>query len=31
MTDGFFLVIEGTEGAGKSTLAAAMASRFRDA
>ncbi len=30
MTDGFFLVVEGTEGAGKSTLAAALAARFRE-
>jgi dTMP kinase len=29
MTRGFFLVIEGPEGAGKSTLAAALAARFR--
>jgi dTMP kinase len=29
MTRGFFLVIEGTEGAGKSTLAAALAARLR--
>lgn len=29
MTRGFFLVIEGTEGAGKSTLAAGLAARFR--
>jgi dTMP kinase len=30
MNDGFFLVVEGTEGAGKSTLAMALAARFRD-
>lgn len=29
MTDGFFVVIEGPEGAGKTTLAAALAERFR--
>ena len=31
MTHGFFLAIEGTEGAGKTTLAAALAARFRAA
>jgi dTMP kinase len=31
MTRGFFLVIEGTEGAGKTTLAAALAARLRTA
>ncbi len=30
MSEGFFLVVEGPEGAGKSTLAAALAARFRD-
>lgn len=29
MNRGFFLVLEGTEGAGKSTLAAVLAARFR--
>ena len=29
MSDGFFLVLEGPEGAGKSTLAAALAERMR--
>ena len=29
MSDGFFLVLEGPEGAGKSTLAAALAGRMR--
>ncbi len=31
MSDGFFLVLEGPEGAGKTTLAAALAERFRAA
>jgi len=31
MSSGFFLVIEGTEGAGKTTLAAALAARLRTA
>jgi dTMP kinase len=31
MSPGFFLVIEGTEGAGKTTLAGALAARFRAA
>jgi dTMP kinase len=31
MSDGFFLVLEGPEGAGKTTLAAALARRFRAA
>ena len=29
-TSGFFLVLEGPEGAGKSTLGAALARRMRD-
>jgi dTMP kinase len=31
MSDGFFLVIEGPEGAGKTTLAAGLAARLREA
>jgi dTMP kinase len=31
MSGGFFVVLEGPEGAGKSTLAAALAARFRSA
>ena len=31
MSDGFFVVLEGPEGAGKTTLAAALAERFRAA
>ena len=31
MSDGFFLVLEGPEGSGKTTLAAALAARFRAA
>jgi len=31
MSEGFFLVLEGPEGAGKTTLAAALAERFRSA
>jgi dTMP kinase len=31
MSEGFFLVLEGPEGAGKTTLAAALADRFRAA
>jgi dTMP kinase len=31
MSGGFFLVIEGTEGAGKTTLAAGLAARLREA
>jgi dTMP kinase len=30
MSRGFFLVVEGTEGAGKTTLAAGLAARFRE-
>jgi dTMP kinase len=31
MSDGFFVVLEGPEGAGKTTLATALADRFREA